>query len=161
MDGCPECGASHDLQGLPTRYAYLLGMYLGDGCISRHRREVFKLRITLDARYPEIVSACEDAIQELVPLNKVARVNRGTWWELYAYSKTWPCLFPQHGPGRKHERAIVLTDWQWEAVSQRPDPPPRAPALGRLPLPEHRPRRMVTPALLLRECVGGHQADLL
>jgi hypothetical protein len=21
----------------------------------------------------------------------------------------WPCLFPQHGPGRKHERPIALT----------------------------------------------------
>jgi hypothetical protein len=121
LDGCPDCGDTHDLQGVPTHYAYLLGMYLGDGCISRHRREVFKLRISLDARYPEIVSACEDAMQELVPRNKVARVNRGTWWEVYAYSKTWPCLFPQHGPGKKHERAIVLTDWQWQSVSRRPD----------------------------------------
>ena len=24
----------------------------------------------------------------------------------------WPCLFPQHGPGRKHERPIVLEHWQ-------------------------------------------------
>jgi hypothetical protein len=24
----------------------------------------------------------------------------------------WPCLFPQHGPGRKHQRKIILEDWQ-------------------------------------------------
>jgi hypothetical protein len=30
-------------------YAYLLGMYLGDGCISEHPRGVQRLRITLDA----------------------------------------------------------------------------------------------------------------
>jgi hypothetical protein len=29
-----------------------------------------------------------------------------------SYSTAWPCLFPQHGPGRKHERAIRLTEWQ-------------------------------------------------
>jgi hypothetical protein len=27
-------------------------------------------------------------------------------------SKHWPCLFPQHGPGRKHERTIELVPWQ-------------------------------------------------
>ncbi|HEX2057164.1 MAG TPA: hypothetical protein VHI71_02240 [Actinomycetota bacterium] len=34
------------------------------------------------------------------------------------YSKHWFCLFPQHGPGRKHQRRIVLSDWQ-EAIVQR------------------------------------------
>ncbi len=27
-------------------------------------------------------------------------------------SKHWPCLFPQHGPGRKHHRKIELREWQ-------------------------------------------------
>ncbi len=27
-------------------------------------------------------------------------------------SKHWPCLFPQHGPGRKHYRRIELEPWQ-------------------------------------------------
>jgi hypothetical protein len=43
-----------------------------------------------------------------MPYNRVGRVNHGTWHELYAYSKSWPCLFPQHGPGRKHERTPTL-----------------------------------------------------
>ena len=34
----------------------------------------------------------------------------------------WPCLFPQHGPGRKHERPIVLDDWQREIVEDHPGP---------------------------------------
>lgn len=34
----------------------------------------------------------------------------------------WPCLFPQHGPGRKHERPIVLEHWQREIVEQHPGP---------------------------------------
>jgi hypothetical protein len=32
------------------------------------------------------------------------------------YWKHWPCLFPQHGPGRKHERPIFLADWQQAIV---------------------------------------------
>jgi hypothetical protein len=34
----------------------------------------------------------------------------------------WLCLFPQHGPGRKHERPIELETWQRELVSARPVP---------------------------------------
>ncbi|WP_432478691.1 transcriptional regulator [Nocardioides sp. GXQ0305] len=34
--------------------------------------------------------------------------------------KHWPCLFPQHGPGRKHERPIVLEDWQRSLVEAHP-----------------------------------------
>jgi hypothetical protein len=29
-----------------------------------------------------------------------------------AYSKHWPCLFPQHGAGPKHRRQIELASWQ-------------------------------------------------
>jgi hypothetical protein len=32
--------------------------------------------------------------------------------------KHWTCLFPQHGPGRKHERTLGMAAWQreiWEA----------------------------------------------
>ena len=34
--------------------------------------------------------------------------------------KHWPCLFPQHGPGRKHDRPIVLEDWQRDVVIAHP-----------------------------------------
>jgi hypothetical protein len=96
-------------------------LYLGDGCLSAHRRDVFKLRISLDARYPEIINECQDAMRAVMPRSRVNRVHFGTWFEVYSYSKAWPCLFPQHGPGKKHERRIVLLPWQWRLVSERPD----------------------------------------
>ena len=34
--------------------------------------------------------------------------------------KHWPCLLPQHGPGREHERPIVLADWQRAVVEEHP-----------------------------------------
>ena len=34
------------------------------------------------------------------------------------YSKHWPCLFPQHGPGKKHDAAIALEPWQQALVDQ-------------------------------------------
>ena len=118
--GCVRCGGIHDLQSLPAAYVYLLGMYLGDGCLSRHPRDVYKLRISLDARYPGIAAECERAIREVMPSNRVGRVRLSGWHELYSYSKKWPCLFPQHGPGRKHEREIELVDWQSLLVARWP-----------------------------------------
>jgi hypothetical protein len=41
---------------------------------------------------------------------------------VYSLSKHWPCLFPQHGPGRKHERKIELTAWQQDLVDADPRP---------------------------------------
>ncbi|MGH9196855.1 MAG: hypothetical protein ACRD1T_14070, partial [Acidimicrobiia bacterium] len=35
----------------PPTYSYLFGLYLGDGCISEHKRGVFRLRIALDQKY--------------------------------------------------------------------------------------------------------------
>jgi hypothetical protein len=40
--------------------------------------------------------------------------------QISSYSKAWPCYFPQHGPGRTHERKIELTAWQWGYVWQEP-----------------------------------------
>jgi hypothetical protein len=129
-DSCAACrGPAHRFPALPAEYMYLLGVYLGDGCISGHRRGVYKLRLFLDARYPAIVDACEAAIRTLLPANKVARHLRSGGYansapssniELSAYSRTWPCLFPQHGPGRKHERPIVLADWQRQLLHKHP-----------------------------------------
>jgi hypothetical protein len=127
---CERCGGSaHDFGELPPAYVYLLGLYLGDGCISAHRREVYRLRVVLDLRYPEIVDECEGAINQVMPSNAVHRQRRRggftdspefTNVEVSAYSKSWPCLFPQHGPGRKHKRTIELSDWQRELVSRHP-----------------------------------------
>jgi hypothetical protein len=61
------CGVDHDFAALPVgAYCYLLGMYLGDGCISRGR-QVWRLRIFLDTKYPGIIGRCCDAINTLMP----------------------------------------------------------------------------------------------
>jgi hypothetical protein len=102
-------------------YAYLLGMYLGDGSISAVGRDNFKLRITLDAKYPEIVAECERAMASVLP-SRVGRIDRFTWFELWSCSKHWPCVFPQHGAGRKHRRIIALQAWQERiALDQHPE----------------------------------------
>ena len=128
---CARCGHSaHHFAELPSEYIYLLGLYFGDGTISAHRRSVFRLRIFLDLRYPLIIDACVRAMETVVPTSKVSKLKRrGNFAvrdepsnvEVSAYSKSWVCLFPQHGPGKKHERSIALTDWQFRLVDQWPE----------------------------------------
>lgn len=119
---CEACGgASHDYKELPIPYPYLLGLYLGDGCISAHPRSVYKLRLSLDSAYPRIIEEAASAMRKVLPASKVNRWHAPRHCvEVYSYSKAWPCLFPQHGPGKKHLRPIELTDWQSEMVGKNP-----------------------------------------
>jgi hypothetical protein len=102
-------------------YAYLLGIYLGDGCISRHPRGVWRLRVTLDAAYPGIVAECASAMSAVSPgtrVNVLRRKTGGRCVDVSSYWKHWPCYLPQHGRGPKHTRPIVLTDWQLRIVEE-------------------------------------------
>lgn len=117
---CPICDGEWELN--PANYAYLLGLYLGDGCISATPR-TFKLRIFMDAAYPRIVKECALVMEAVVP-GKRAHISArkdarcivvATYWN------HWPCLFPQHGHGKKHERTIELVDWQQRIVDQAPE----------------------------------------
>jgi hypothetical protein len=103
-------------------YAYLLGMYLGDGMLSAHPRGVYRLRIFLDRAYPVIVAECEAAMSIVLPTSKAStykhRCDRVE--EVNSFSQHWPHLFPQHGAGPKHKRKIVLEPWQERIVDRYP-----------------------------------------
>lgn len=116
----PACGrdvidADQDLQ-----YAYLLGLYLGDGHIANARSGTCRLDLTLDAKYPCILEEARSAVQTIMPANKVSLRRRryAAAFDVGCYSRLWPVLFPQHGPGRKHERLIALQGWQ-AAIAHR------------------------------------------
>jgi Homeodomain-like domain len=129
--GCAGCGGEqHNFAGLRQAYVYLLGLYLGDGTISNAPRDVYRLRIFLDLKYPGIVKECVAALAEVFPRNRIGRQIRGGNYlessersniELSVYSKSMPCLFPQHGPGKKHQRRIWLAEWQWELAQRWPE----------------------------------------
>jgi hypothetical protein len=100
-------------------YTYLLGAYLGDGYVANTGRS-FQLVIALDAAYPDIVEEVRGAIVLSLPASHPQAhrhaVHRSV--RVTAGSKNWPQLFPQHGPGRKHERPIILAPWQREIVER-------------------------------------------
>jgi hypothetical protein len=104
---------------LPSSYAYLLGMYLGDGCLSATGRPgVWRLRIFADSGYGGIIEECAAAMEAIFPSQRAHRLlrTRSRCVEVSMYSKHWVCLFPQHGPGRKHLRRIELAPWQLQVV---------------------------------------------
>lgn len=119
LSECPRCG-SGNLDG--PAYGYLLGLYLGDGCLSHHPRGVFRLQVACDLKYRGIIDECAIAIDSV----KRGRSKSGFavkvgCVEVYSYWKHWPCLFPQHGPGPKHQRKIELAEWQSGLVEKYPD----------------------------------------
>jgi hypothetical protein len=95
-------------------------MYLGDGYIVRYPGTSV-LRIYLHREQREIASRVRHAIATLVPWHRVGtNPHHGASVVLHCYCHAWPELFPQHGPGRKHRRPIVLEPWQRDIVERHP-----------------------------------------
>jgi hypothetical protein len=115
----PEPTLCVDDRGLDRAYVYLLGLYLGDGVVSRGARDVWRLRITQDSRYPGLIRSCQAAIAEVTG-RRPGVVSRIGCVDINCYWKHWPCLFPQVGPGPKHLRQIELEPWQWDLVEMYP-----------------------------------------
>ena len=114
---CPRChGCSLDTRA----YSYLLGLYLGDGHLTRGRRGVYALSITCCDAWPGLMAQARASLSAVMPNSGVFAVTRVGCTEIKSTSKHWPCLFPQHGPGRKHERRIELEAWQQEIVASHP-----------------------------------------
>ena len=140
-----------DVVALPSAsYAYLLGVYLGDGHIAR-RKGLHVLRISCDTTYSGIVLDVQSAIRDIRPDHAIALVRRGagTCTVVQSVWRDWPVLFPQHGPGYKHERPIVLRDWQLAHTHECPE----ALVRGLIPLrwvPLHRAPAMPRQDLRLR-----------
>jgi hypothetical protein len=115
---CPRCDGRH-LDA--AAYAYLLGLYLGDGHISHYsEHRVPNLMITCTDSWPGLMDECERAMRAVFPENSTCRVRKTGCHNVKVYSKHLHCLFPQHGPGKKHERVIALEPWQQVIVDAHP-----------------------------------------
>jgi len=103
-----------------SSYAYLLGLYLGDGHITRGPRDVYVLAIACSDDWPGLMAAARQAMSAVMPTSSVSFARQTGCTMVKSYSKHWTCLFPQHGPGRKHMRKIELEQWQDAIVRKFP-----------------------------------------
>jgi hypothetical protein len=103
----------------PFSYAYLLGLYLGDGHLVGNGRS-WQLVVSLDSAYEEIVEECRGAMLLTLPsrMPRLRTRQNERCIRVASMAKAWAELLPQHGSGRKHERPIVLAPWQREVVER-------------------------------------------
>jgi hypothetical protein len=119
---CPRCWRRGSLNAwTDADYAFLLGLYLGDGYVCRAGR-TFRLRLSLDTRYAGVIGDARSVLDRGFAANRVGetRADRGSTTVLSVYNSHLPCLLPQHGPGLKHRRRIQLEPWQDAAVKAAP-----------------------------------------
>jgi Homeodomain-like domain len=126
---CPRCWRPAKLMSFTAEdYCELLGLYFGDGCVSEGSRTQ-RLRLSLDAKYSAMNAEITALLERCFPENDVGTVAPGaSGWSnrsdtlvvLSVYSHHLGCLFPQHGPRRKHRRKIELEPWQEELLEQAP-----------------------------------------
>ena len=113
----PSCPRCHDRALDGAAYAYLLGLYLGDGHLARQRNGVYRLEIACCDTWPGLIEAAAEAVAATLS-SRVGRRPKPGCTLVGSYSSHWPCLLPQHGPGMKHTRKIELVEWQREIVGE-------------------------------------------
>lgn len=103
---CPSCTSrafNH------PAYSYLLGLYLGDGHIVSKPKQHHLSIFCADA-WPGLIDEAETAMRKVMPLPSVQRRQKNGCAEVKSYTKHWTCMFPQHGPGKKHGRVARGSD---------------------------------------------------
>lgn len=108
-------------------YAFLLGMYLGDGHISKCGR-VWRFRLFLDYKYQGLIEQCRKSMKIVFKYNKVGEyigknkvTGQNNYVELFCHNKNMLDYFPQHGKGKKHNRKIVIHEWQEKILKSFPE----------------------------------------
>ncbi|WP_405750330.1 helix-turn-helix domain-containing protein [Streptomyces sp. NBC_00144] len=115
---CPRC-TYRDFDH--AAYAYLLGLYLGDGHIVSKPKQR-RLSVYCGDDWPGLIHEAEKAMRTVMATPSVARRQKKGCTEVMSFSTHWICLFPQHGPGKKHDRTIALEPWQQQIVDEYPWP---------------------------------------
>lgn len=106
-----------DSKEVREAYYYILGQYLGDGCISPNSR-TYRLRISATIKYANIITTIKKSLQLILPHNSIYETVSNGCTAVTINSNSLPEIFPQHGIGRKHEREIKLVEWQLKYLEE-------------------------------------------
>ncbi len=105
-------------------YSFSLALYFCDGYISTYKTyKAARLQLVNDNQYPLDTLEWQQNIQTIFPDNKVSLYRRlsSNATDVQMYSRKLPDLFPQLGPGKKHDRKIELADWQRVIIEEHPE----------------------------------------
>lgn len=96
-----------------NKLAYIIGVALGDGNLSNPNGRAVRLRITCDKKYPALIIRIESTIQQLLPTNRVSRVNSGAnYLNISCYSNQWEKWLGWFvGKGSKIEQNVGVPTW--------------------------------------------------
>ena len=93
--------------------AYIIGVAIGDGNLSNPNGRAVRLRVTCDLKYPKIIERICNAIQKLLPKNKVTIVKRpDSCCDISCYSNKWEGYLgwkAKNGP--KYKQNIFIPEW--------------------------------------------------
>ncbi len=109
---------------LPTtliqHYAFLLGCYFGDGYINKQGPYTWKIRFSLDTKYPYIINEVLSSLRSLYDSGFVVSIKNSNSVDVSAHSYLLPQHFPHLGVGTKHERDMQLQSWQNDIIAVCP-----------------------------------------
>lgn len=93
--------------------AYVIGVALGDGNLSNPNGRAVRLRVSCDAKYPNLVNNIKKAIQTVFPENKVSTVNKPrNCVDISCYSNQWEELLGWKAKGGpKHKQNVNMPAW--------------------------------------------------
>lgn len=83
-------------------------------------RRVPLLTVTCDLRYLDVIQEVSTAMRAC-GAGTVGYQEHPGCISVRAHWMHWPCLIPQHGPGKKQDRSITVTTWQREILQDHPD----------------------------------------
>jgi len=94
--------------------AYVIGIALGDGNLSRPNKRATRLRVTCDANYLGVEQEICTALQRLFPNNKISKIKRreDTCFDISVYSNRLDKLMPwKVGCGSKYKQNAHVPKW--------------------------------------------------
>jgi hypothetical protein len=94
--------------------AYVVGIAIGDGNLSNPNGRATRLRISCDTKYPALMVKIRDAVQEVMPDNKVAVQFRpsSNCADISCYSNQWEEMLGwEAGRGSKFIQNVRIPQW--------------------------------------------------
>jgi len=93
--------------------AYVIGIAIGDGNLSNPNKRATRLRVACDRKYENTIINFVDAIQKVMPLNKVSiQPRKGNCVDISCYSNKWENILGwKVGFGSKYAQNISVPSW--------------------------------------------------